>query len=162
MVDLDETSELRKLATTIFTTIETDDYDFEAADENKVKSLNNNYRVVYQLAKNSPALGAEFFSATQFNPESLKDLLAIKQQLVSLNLAKMPITDEDMKTIGQFTQLRKLNLSFTNITGATLNELKGLKELKQLSLSGTKITAESLKDLCSLEELTNFLFGTPE
>ena len=104
---------------------------------------------------------AEFFSAAQFKPESLKDLLAIKQQLVSLNLAKMPVTDEDMKTIGQFTSLRRLNLSFTNITGATLNELKGLKELKQLSLSGTKITAGSLKGLSSLDQLTKlFIWNT--
>ncbi|HEV8507144.1 MAG TPA: FN3 associated domain-containing protein [Chitinophagaceae bacterium] len=161
VLDLDPGSELRKLATNIFTTIETDVYDFVAADENKVKSLNNDYRVVSPLAKNSPALSAEFFSAAQFRPESLKDLLAIKGQLVSLNLAKMPVTDEDMKTIGQFTNLRRLNLSFTNITGGTLNELKGLKELKHLSLSGTKITAASLNGLSSLNQLTKlFIWNT--
>jgi len=161
VTDLDETSELRKLAATIFTTIETDEYDFAAADDNKMKALNNDYRVVYPLAKNSPALGAEFFSAAQFRPESLKDLLEIKQQLVSLNLARMPVSDEEVKTIGQFTRLRKLNLSFTNITGATLGELKGLKELKQLSLSGTKITAGSLKELSSLDQLTKlFIWNT--
>ena len=161
VVDLAATSELRKFADRIFTTIETDEYDFAAADESKVRSLNNNYRVVYQLAKNSPALGAEFFSAAQFKPESLKDLLTIKQQLVSLNLDKMPVTDEELKTIGQFTQLRKLNLSFTNITGAALNELKGLKELKQLSLSGTTIKAGSLKELSSLKQLTKlFIWNT--
>jgi uncharacterized membrane protein len=161
VLDLDPNSELRKLATNIFTTIETDVYDFAAADESKIKSLNNDYRVVYPLAKNSPALSAEFFSAAQFKPEGLKDLLGIKEQLVSLNLAKMPVTDEDMKTIGQFTNLRRLNLSFTNITGSTLNELKNLKELKQLSLSGTKITATSLNGLASLEELTKlFIWNT--
>ena len=161
MLDLDPKSELRTLATNIFTTIETDVYDFAAADESKIKSLNNDYRVVYPLAKNSPALSAEFFSVSQFKPESLKDLLTIKEQLVSLNLAKMPITDEDLKTIGQFTNLRKLNLSFTNITGATLNELKGLKELKHLSLSGTKIAATTLNGLSSLDQLTKlFIWNT--
>ena len=161
VVDLEATSELRKFANNIFTTIETDEYEFKAADESEVQSLNNNYRVVFPLAKNSPALGAEFFSASQFNPESIKDLLAVKQQLVSLNLDKMPVKDEDLKMIGQFTQLRKLNLSFTNITGATLNELKGLKELKQLSLSGTTIKAASLKDLSSLKQLTKlFIWNT--
>ena len=139
VVDLAANSELRKIADRIFSTIETDEYDFAAADEGKVQSLNNNYRIVYPLAKNSPALGAEFFNASQFKPESLKDLLEVKQQLVSLSLDKMPVKDEDLKTISQFSQLRKLNLSFTNITGATINELNGLKELKQLSLSGTAI-----------------------
>jgi uncharacterized membrane protein len=161
VIDLAATSELRKFADRIFTTIETDEYDFAAADESKVQSLNNNYRVVYPLAKNSPALGAEFFSTVQFKPGSLKELLTIKQQLVSLNLDKMPVTDEDLKTIGEFTQLRKLNLSFTNITGATLNELKGLKELKQLSLSGTTIKPASLKELSSLKQLTKlFIWNT--
>jgi hypothetical protein len=85
-----------------------------------VQSLNNNYRIVYPLAKNSPALGAEFFSASQFKPKSLIELLEVKRQLVSLSLDKMPVKDEDLKTISQFTQLRKLNLSFTNITGVRL------------------------------------------
>jgi len=63
VMELDANSELRKIADRIFNTIETDEYDFAAADNNTVKSLNNNYRIVYPLAKNSPALGAEFFNA---------------------------------------------------------------------------------------------------
>jgi uncharacterized membrane protein len=161
VTELEANSELRKIANKLFSTIETDEYDFAAADENKVQSLNNNYRVVYPLAKNSPALGAEFFSPLQFSPGSLKDLLAVKEQLVSLNLDKMPVTDEDLKTISQFRQLRKLNLSFTNITGSALNELNGLNELKQLSLSGTKIKSEALKNLSSLKQLTKlFIWNT--
>jgi uncharacterized membrane protein len=154
VMDLSPGNAIRKLAENRFTTIETEEYDFTAADETKVQSLNNNYRIVYPLAKGSPALAAEFFTASQFKPESLKDLLAVKQQLVSLNLNKMPLKDEDLKTIGQFIQLRKLNLSFTSITGASLNELSGLKELKQLSLSGTAIKGEVLKTLSSLKQLT--------
>jgi uncharacterized membrane protein len=161
VVDLPANNELTEIAGRIFPTIETDEYDFPAADESKVKSLNNNYRIVYPLAKNSPALGAEFFSASQFKPKSLVELLEVKQQLVSLSLDKMPVKDDDLKTIGQFSQLRKLQLSFTDITGATLNELSGLKELKQLSLSGTAIKADALKNLSSLKQLTKlFLWNT--
>jgi uncharacterized membrane protein len=161
VIDLPPAHALRKIAEKNFSTIETDDYEFAAADESKVKSLNNNYRIVYPLSKNSPALGAEFFSSLQFKPESLNDLLPVKQQLVTLNLDKMPVKDEDLKTIGQFTQLRRLNLSFTNITGTTLNELNGLKELKQLSLSGANIKGEALKSLSSLKNLTKlFIWNT--
>ncbi|MES1216554.1 MAG: FN3 associated domain-containing protein [Bacteroidota bacterium] len=161
VVDLAANSELKKIADRVFSTIETDEYDFAAADESKVRSLNNNYRIVYPVAKNSPALGAEFFSASQFKPENLKDLLAVKQQLVSLNLGKMPVKDEDLKTVGQFSQLRKLNLSFTNITGANINELNGLKELKQLSLSGTTIKPGALKNISSLKQLSKlFIWNT--
>ena len=161
VIDLAANSEVRKIAERMFPTIETDEYDFAAADESKVKSLNNNYRIVYPLAKNSPALGAEFFSASQFKPGSLKDLLEVKQQLVSLSLDKMAVKDEDLKTISQFSQLRKLKLSFTDITGATINELTALKELKQLSLSGTAIKADAVKNLSSLKQLTKlFLWNT--
>ena len=161
VVDLDSSSELKKIATKIFSTIETDDYDFAAADEKKVQSLNNDYRIVYPLAKNSPALGAEFFSASQFSSDRLKDLLSVKQQLVSLDLDKMPVVDEDLETIGQFSQLRKLNLSFTKITGATLDKLIQLTALKHLSLSGTKLSKGAVKKLSSLQQLSKvFLWNT--
>jgi uncharacterized membrane protein len=161
VADLDTNSELKKIADNIFTTVETDDYDFAAPDDSKVRSLNNNYRVVYPLAKNSPALGAEFFSVSQFTPKGLKDLLSVKQQLVTLNLDRMPVTDEDIETISQFSQLRKLNLSFTNITGVTIDKLNRLKELKHLSLAGTKIKGDAVKQLSSLKQLSKlFLWNT--
>ena len=161
VASLPEKDTLRLLAAPLFQTIETDDYAFAAADENKVKGLNNNYRVVRPLAIGSPALGVEFFGAEQFKPDQLKDLLTVKEQIVSLNLNKIPVTDEDIKTIAQFPKLRKLNLSFTNITGATLNELGKLKELKLLSLSGTKIKSNNLQFLTSLPKLSRlFVWNT--
>jgi uncharacterized membrane protein/Leucine-rich repeat (LRR) protein len=161
VASLPERDTLRLLAAPLFQTIETDDYAFAAADENKVRGLNNNYRVVRPLAIGSPALGVEFFGAEQFKPDQLKDLLTVKEQIVSLNLNKMPVTDEDIKTIAQFPNLRKLNLSFTNITGATLNELSKLKELKLLSLSGTKIKSNNLQFLTSLPKLSRlFVWNT--
>ena len=159
--DLPPSSELAGIAEKIFSTIETDEYDFAAADENKVKSLNNNYRIVYPLAKGSPALAAEFFSPSQFTSDALKELLAIRSQLVSLNLNKMPLKDEDLKTISQFIQLRRLNLSFTGIKGPSLNELVKLKELKHLSLSGNSLTADEAKRISSLPQLSKlFLWNS--
>ena len=159
---LPKTDTLRLLAASLFQTIETDDYTFEPADEKKVNALNNNYRVVKPLAISSPALGVEFFSVEQFKPDQLKELSEVKNQIVSLNLDKMPVGDEDLKTISQFANLRKLNLSFTNITGATLNELAKLKELKMLSLSGTKVKLSNLQALLTMPKLTKlFVWNTP-
>ncbi len=154
---LPQKDSLRLLAMPLFQTIETDDYTFEPADEKKVQALNNNYRVVKPLAIGSPALNVEFFSKEQFKPQQLKDLLDVKNQIVTLNLNKMPVTDEDLKTIGQFSNLRKLNLSFTDITGATLQELSKLKELKILSLSGTKIKAANLQLLAGMKKLSHLV-----
>ena len=159
--DLPEDSELSMIAVKIFSTIETDEYDFAAADESKIQSLNNNYRTVYPLAKGSPALGAEFFSPSQFSSEALKDLLALKSQLVSLNLNKMPLKDEDVKTISEFKELRKLNLSFTGIQGSSLSQLNKLKQLKQLSLSGNPLTMDETKKISSLPQLSKlFLWNS--
>jgi len=158
---LAETDSLRLIANTIFNSIETDDYTFAAADEKEVKKLNTNYRVIAPLAIESPALGVEFFSTQSYKPEQLTELLKVKEQVVSLNLNKMPVKDEELKTISQFTNLRKLNLSFTNITGSTLNELSKLKELRQLSLSGTAVKKENLLALSSLKHLSHlFIWNT--
>jgi hypothetical protein len=158
---LSEKDSLRLMAASLFQNIETDDYTFAAADEKKVNVLNNNYRVVKPLAIGSPALGVEFFSTEQFKSSQLNELLDVKNQIVSLSLDKIPVNDEDLKTISQFSNLRKLNLSFTNITGATLHELTKLKELKSLSLSGTKIKASTLEPLVNFPKLTHlFVWNT--
>ena len=162
VAELPETDTLRMLAASLFNTIETDVYDFKPADDNKIKALRNNYRLVVPLALGSPALGVEFFGAAQFKTGQLKELLTVKDQVVSLNLNKMPVTDDDLKTIAQFVNLRKLNLSFTNIKGVGLGALNKMKELKQLSLSGTGVTATSLGALASLPKLTQlYIWSTP-
>lgn len=162
VAELPEADTMRSLATAIFSTIETDEYSFKPADEKKVNTLRTNYRLVNPLALGSPALGVEFFGAAQFKSEQLKELLDVKGQIVSLNLNKMPVTDEDLTIIGQFVQLRKLNLSFTNIKGTGLAAFKKLVELKQLSLSGTGVSAASLGVLASLPKLTQlYIWTTP-
>ncbi|MEJ7586742.1 MAG: FN3 associated domain-containing protein [Ferruginibacter sp.] len=162
VAELPETDTLRVLAAALFTTIDTDNYSFSPADDEKVNSMRNNYRLVSPLALGSPALGVEFFGASHFKKEQLTELLGVKEQVVSLNLNKMPVTDDDLKTISQFINLRRLNLSFTNIRGAGLSMLNSLKELKQLSLSGTGVTAANLKLLTSLPKLTElYIWSTP-
>ncbi len=159
---LPQTDTLRILAAALFNTIETDEYIFKPAEDSKIKALLNNYRLVAPLALGSPALGVEFYSAAQFKAEQLKELLTVKEQVVSLNLNKMPVTDDDLSTIAQFTNLRKLNLSFTNIKGKGLAALNNLKELKQLSLSGTGVNVAAIGVLVALPKLTElFIWSTP-
>jgi uncharacterized membrane protein len=162
VVNLPASDSLSILAKFIFNTIETDNYSFEAANETKVKSLSNNYRFITPLSITSPALGVEFFGASQYKSEQLKELLPLKEQIVALNLNKIPVTDADLVTIAQFTNLRKLNLSFTNIKGTGLSALTQLKSLKQLSLSGTGVDMTSLGVLSSMSKLTELIiWSTP-
>ena len=159
---LPATDTLRVLAAALFNTIETDEYTFKPADDTKIKALVNNYRFVTPLSLGSPALGVEFYGAAQFKGEQLMELLSVKEQIVSLNLNKMPVTDDDLTTIAQFINLRKLNLSFTNIKGTGLAVLNSLQELKELSLSGTGVNAANIGVLATLPKLTQlYIWSTP-
>ena len=162
VANLPQMDSLRQIAVAQFKTIDTDDYSFKPADESKVKSLNSNYRFITPLAIGSPALGVEFYGASQFKSAQLKELLLVKEQIVSLNLNKMPVTDDDLSTIAQFVNLRRLNLSFTNIKGTGLAALQPLKALQQLSLSGTGVNAASLGGLAPLSKLSQlYIWSTP-
>ncbi len=155
IIEYPETDTLRAVAAGFFSTLENDEYDFAAADDGAVKKLNSDYRVVHPLALNSPALGVEFFGISLFRADQLKDLEKVKNNIVSLSLNKMPVTDGDLKQIASFKNLRKLNLSFTDITGATLSELGKLTDLRQLSVSGTKVKAADLASLKNLKNLSS-------
>jgi uncharacterized membrane protein len=136
-------------------------YEFPFASKEIVKQLNSPYRVVTQLAADSPALAAEFFVSQSFESTRLKELLPVKEQLVSLTLAGMPVKDTDGKLIGEFTNLEKLNLNKTEITDGIATSLIGFKKLKTLSLVGTSIGEASLKELTKLPELKEvFLWNT--
>ena len=152
---LEPTDTLYKLAATIFSNPATEEYDFEAADAGIIEKLNASNRTVYPLALDVPALSVEFFGASQYKPSQLQELLEVKEQIVSLNLNKMPVKDEELATISQFKNLRKLNLSFTDITGKGLAALQPLEHLQQLSVSGTTLSANELGELGHLKQLTS-------
>ncbi|HVW60850.1 MAG TPA: c-type cytochrome domain-containing protein, partial [Puia sp.] len=151
---LEPTDTLRTIAGELFrTSDEEETYDFAAAGEDKVRQLNTNYRAVYPLATGSPAIAADFFGASFFKPDQLKDLLAVKTQLVSLNLSRMPVTDDDLSVISEFSNLRELDLSFSKVTGRGLPALEKLRHLKHLSLTNTSVKREDFSKLLALKEL---------
>jgi hypothetical protein len=128
-------------------------YPFTAAPTSVIKKLNSPFCAVFPLAQNSPALQADFFVREKFDREKLKELSKIKDQLVVLNLGNMPATDEDMKTIGQFTNLEKLILNNSSITNKGLEELRKMKQLRLLSIAGTKIDKNAVTTFSQLDSL---------
>lgn len=155
VIDLPVQDSLRILATTFLAPAVAAEptYDFAAANEKTIKKLNNNYRIVYTLAKGSPALAVNIYNKSVYKPEALKELEEIKKQIVSLDLNGLPVRDEELKTISRFENLRTLNLNFTNITGPGLKDLKTLKHLNTLSLSGTKVNYSFVKNLSDMRSL---------
>ncbi len=137
-------------------------YTFRFASVDKVAELNLPNRSVFQIARNEPAIQVDFFLRESYEPKLLEDLLAVKEQLISLNVSKMPVRDAELGTIGNFRNLEVLNLNNTEITGKGLTQLSSLSKLRSLSLSGTKIDVSALKELSeknvSLEEV--YLWNT--
>ncbi|RRA97757.1 FN3 associated domain-containing protein [Larkinella rosea] len=165
VLDLPPSDSLRRIAASLFKPADhvEVEYDFSAADEETVQKLNNDYRTIAPLAKESPALAVNLYNRSTYSVDKLQELSEIKKQVVSLNLNKLPVKDADLKAISQFENLQKLDLNFTDISGKTLNDLAALKQLKSLTLSGTKVTyAELQKQLGELKSLkTVALWDTP-
>jgi hypothetical protein len=122
-------------------------YDFPQADAGTIEKLNNEYRVLTPVSRDSPALHVTLFSKANYSSASVEELVAVSEQIVSLNLAKMPVKDAEMKTLAKFKNLNRLNLNFTEISGQGLEQLKSLKKLRHLSLSGTSVDYKSLQSL---------------
>ena len=140
-------------------------YTFDAADPEKIALLNNFYRKVVSLGAGSPAVSVSYFSRQNFNAASIKELSAIKTQVVSLNLNNMPIRDTDMELLSDFVHLENLYLNFAEIQGEGTKHLLPLENLLVLSLSGNTLDETalvSLEELKGLEKLFIWNCGLSE
>lgn len=139
--------EFQKLIQPAAITISTKSYDFSAASESAIESVNSPYCTVYSIAHESPALQADFYVAAKFDPKTLSNLTQVSEQLVGLQLSKMPIKNEDLNLVSKFANLEKLNLNFTAVDDAGIGQLAGLNHLEQLSLAGTKVGKSGVSKL---------------
>jgi hypothetical protein len=115
--------------------------------------MNTPFRSVFPFFDGSPALQADFFVKKYFEVKFLEELKAVKDQLVIVNLSKMPVSDKDLTIIKSFKHLEHINLNFSDVIGPGLSELGSLKNLKSVSLSGTAVRARDIAPLLSLPEL---------
>lgn len=126
---------------------EAKEYKFNSTSESTLEKINSPYCSVVPIAYESPALQASFFVSSKFDIKALQNLQDIKQQLVRLNLSKMPVTDEIFKTLGNFENLEYLNLNQTNIEGKGIENLLKCKKLEELAISNTKISSKEIEKL---------------
>ena len=153
---------LKQLANNIFKNSTEEVYDFDAADEKKIQQLSNTNRIVHPIAIESPALAVNFYNRQNYTSELLKELLQLKEQIVSLDMAYMPLKEEDISVITKFSNLRKLNLNFTTAPGKSLVLLKQLPLLKSISLAGTAINKKDIDPLARFPKLRSvYLWSTP-
>jgi uncharacterized membrane protein len=136
-------------------------YTFTSASPKAIEKLNTPFRTITPLYQNSPALQVDFFIKESYQSAALQELTAVKEQVVTLNLSKMPVTDDDLKVLGELKNLEKLNLNFTSISGAGLNHLASLGRLTSLALSGTSVTRGYLEQLLQHQTIQEiFIWNT--
>ncbi len=141
---------------TLETTFSEPQYEFSFVSNETLESLNNPFRSVSPVSSSSPALQAQIFVRQAYQENYLTDLQKVKDQIISLNLTNLPITDEDISTITQFVHLEKLILNGTDITGNTLSYLENCQKLTSLAVSNTQVgenLEKALTSLSSLEEV---------
>lgn len=92
----------------------------------------------------------------------IKELLAVKKQVVFLNLSNLNIQDEDLKIIGQLKLLTGLNLnSNPNISSTGVRYLTQLQHLEYLNLYGTVVNDDVLKSIRLFKKLKRiYLWNT--
>ncbi|MBN3581733.1 chitobiase/beta-hexosaminidase C-terminal domain-containing protein [Algoriphagus aestuarii] len=151
VVDLEPENDLFVFASAKFEKNKT--YSFKAADPDLVAELNNFFRKINPLFPDSPALEVSYFGISAFDPESLKDLTKIKEQVVKINLNKMPLEGVDLSLFTNFPNLEEIQLNFAGITNSQIADLSKIKTLKSLAISGNKINDDVIPDLKKLTQL---------
>jgi len=136
-------------------------YAFDFAPEERIRELNIPNRAVFQIARNEPALAADFFLRDSYNGKYLEQLHQVSEQIISLNLSNMPVEDDDLKLISRFQNLEKLILNNTKINGSGFKDLTALRNLRSISLAGTAVEKGSLDMLAKIPELkTVYIWNT--
>ncbi|HEV8541042.1 MAG TPA: c-type cytochrome domain-containing protein [Verrucomicrobiae bacterium] len=79
----------------------------------------------------------------------LKDI----PSLVDLNLAKLNLKDDDLKSISSLSNLQRLHLENNPVTDAGLANLKGLTNLEYLNLYNTQVGDAGIENLKGMKNL---------
>src|SRR6187401_1076364 len=125
----------------------------EQADEKAIQKLKDSGIIVFPVARNSNYLTANFVTVDSITYNDIALLLAIKKQLVWLNLGQKKIPDSLLGLIAQLTNLTRLQLDNTPITDKGLVSLQSLVNLQYLNLVGTNVTPQGLIQLKNLPKL---------
>ncbi len=109
-------------------------------------SQTSSYILVTAIAKDSITL------------MDMEKLLAVKEQLVSLNLNNHLLTSALVQKLAQLSNLRKLYLESCALKDDQIKVLSALKQLVYLNLSGNELTGAAVRDFQNWESLRSVYF----
>jgi len=91
----------------------------------------------------------------------LRALKPVADLIVDAELARTTVTDEGMKTLGSFGNLRYVDLSHTAVTSRGLEPLTNLANLESLNLTATSVDDQGILPFRRKKGLRHlYLFGT--
>lgn len=151
VLELSQEEPLFQLASNRFSTEKA--YTFEAADSDQIEKLNNFFRKVKPVFPGSPALEVAYFGSSTFDPNALSDLKKVKDQVVKINLNRMPLEEVDLSFLSDFQNLEEIQLNFTGITSAHLKGLSKIKSLRSLAVSGNPLGESGMEELKNLTQV---------
>ena len=88
-------------------------------------------------------------------PDKMNALLAVKDNVLWLNLSGNSISDKQLDTISRCTNLQRLRLDNNPVTDKGITRLQGLQNLESINLCNTKITGQSLPVLAGMHKLAH-------
>lgn len=144
---------LRKILAGFITRGQEQRYTMAAASASTIRDLNTPFCTVAPVAEGSPALAVTFTVRGGFTSQQWKAIAALKEQVVNINCANMPLKDEDLSILKDFSNLETLILSGTDILGDGLKYITQLPKLRHVAVSSTKVSADKLKPLASAPAL---------
>lgn len=144
---------LRELALAVYGAAAGEAYSFQPADPEIVEDLNTSYRTVRPVAEDSPALEVAFFGKASYSDGALSELEPVVEQVVSLILSGMPLSESDKEMLKSFVNLQKLKLNDTPVDDTWSETLVSLPQLRSVSLSGTAITEQGLARILTAPKL---------
>lgn len=131
------------------------------ADQQLIKSLNNESRTVRQLSADRPYIDVFMGSRKEITDKDWEELKVIGTQVVSIDCSHSDMIDQQSRHLVNFPHLRQLHLQHTNVTDEVAEVLKKLKYLEYLNLSGTAVTSELLNELSDIQSLKKlYLYET--
>jgi Planctomycete cytochrome C len=119
--------------------------------------------ILRKVDKASNLLDADYVSAKPVTTSAIQDLARLAPQLLRLNLRHAGVTDDMVKTISGFPNLRHLRLEANpGVTDAAARDIATAKTLTYLNLVNTKVTDTGFGQVSALPKLQRFYFwGTP-
>ena len=134
-----------------------------AADAGLVNKVVAEGFILRKVDKASNLLDADYVSAKPVTTSTIADLARLGPQLLRLNLRHAGVTDDMVKTISGFPNLRHLRLEANPaVTDAAAKDISGIKTLTYLNLVNTKVTDAGFGQVAALPKLQRLYFwGTP-